>query len=200
MTRGAAGLGLVVVDGDGKPGDDPGLGRPASARGGGDGGDDVGLDRLGRGHPEHGPIRDCSGNAQQAGTEGRDEDGHGVGRCDGPAAGVGGPVVAVEVDVLAGEEGGEDPDVLLGVPAGTVVVVAVDAFDERAVRRPDPEGESRATHGIGDRRRPVRLEERVARVGLQHRGAQLDAGRLAPGHGHRDQRVAGDDAGVPERA
>ena len=40
----------------------------------------------------------------------------------------------------------------------------------------------------------------MAGVGLQDRRAELDPLRLATGNGHRDERVAGDDARVPERA
>jgi len=38
----------------------------------------------------------------------------------------------------------------------------------------------------------------MARIGLQHRGAQLDRRGFAAGERDADERIAADDAGVPE--
>ncbi len=107
-------------------------------------------------------------------------------------------VLSVELHALAAQERAEHRDVLLGVGSDTVVGEAVCPLDHQLVRRADAEREPRAAHRRRGRRRTVRLQHGVTRVGLQHGGAQLDGGRGAARHCHRDERIAEDRARVPQ--
>ena len=108
------------------------------------------------------------------------------------------PIGAVEINALATENAGEDPHVLLRAATGMVVGKTERAADHWLVRWPDAEREPGTADGIDDRRDPVRLEQRMAGVGLEHRGAQLDPRRLPAGYGHRHERIAGNNARVPK--
>ena len=74
-----AGLGDVVVDGDGQAGDDPRRRAPGVGGGLADPRGDVRLDRLGVAHPQDRPVGDRTGDTQQARREGGDEQLHRLG-------------------------------------------------------------------------------------------------------------------------
>ena len=114
--------------------------------------------------------------------------GTGCAGVDRPAGGVRGPVTPVEVDGVAAQHSSEDAHVLLGAAPRMVVGEAVHAPDHGLVRGPDAESEAGASHGVDDRGRAVGLEQRMARVGLQHRGTELDARGLPSGDGDRHER------------
>lgn len=119
---------------------------------------DVIADGLCRGRPDHGPVGEFACDLQHPRAECPQQQRNGVPRSDGQAVRVGGPVLAVEVCGLPLQQGGNDPRVLLGAPAGVVVGHAVDAADHRLMRWPDPEGEAGSPHRVHEGGDPVRLE------------------------------------------
>ena len=105
----------------------PRPGGPATIRGvgttcrGGSGvhlGCDVGLDRRGRGHPQHGAVGEFARDPQQPRARARRRAPEpGWAGVTAPATGVGRPVLPVEVDGVAAQDTGEDAHVLLGAAA-----------------------------------------------------------------------------------
>ena len=178
------GLGDVVVHGQREPRHDAGRRATRRSRSRGDPRGDVLLDRRGGRHPEDRPVGVLAGDAEQPGRQGGEEHRDRVRGRDGPFLRPHRPVLAFELEVLAPQQGREDPHVLLGVAARVLVGHPVDAAHVRLVRRPHPEREAGTAHRRGHRRGPLGLQERVAGVGLQHRGAELDAstspGRRGP--------------------
>ena len=116
------------------------------------------------------------------------------------ARAVHGPLGPFEVDRLAAQEASEDLHVFVGVAPGMVVRQSENVSDERLVCGSDPERETGSSIASTAELPAVCLQQWMTRVGLQHRGAELDVGGITPGDRHGDDGVTGDSAHIPERA
>ena len=179
---------LAAAEPDGYAGHDPGR-RPARALGRlRDAGHDMLGDRALVRHPQHGAVGTLPRDPEHHGAERGEQ--HGRGRDVGDVERVvDAKAVVLHVDrAWSLEHRVEHVEIVLDQLRGTFVRQPEHAVDDPVVRRPDPQAEPTATHGLhGQRLLPER--HRMARLQRHHRRAELDAGRLPPHDRDRGHRV-----------
>ena len=193
-------VGCAQADRD--AGDDARCG-PARALGGlGDPGHHVVGDRPLVGHPEHGaagPLaRDPQHHRTERGEQHRDRQVGDVERV------VDAEAVVLDVDrTRAREHGVEHIEVVLDHLRRLLVGQPQHGVDDPVVRRTDTEAEATAARRL-HRQRLLSERDRMARLQRHHRGAELDAARLATherdrGHGVEVLRELGNPGGREAR-